>query len=135
MDTIGCGDDIVSQGIKATEFNLATRSTSLVTFHTGSLKSYTQHPYILVIPQHLTERILEKKLASFDIVIHRPLKVVGLKRNGANPDFSDVTFEDGRVITTKYVIGADGARSVVRPFAFFALGYRLTTDRSVLWLA
>ncbi|KAG8214365.1 hypothetical protein J3R82DRAFT_9354 [Butyriboletus roseoflavus] len=82
-----------------------------------SLKSYTQHPYILVITQNVTERALEKKLASSGVIVHRPLKVVGLRRNADSPQSSDVTFEDGRVITAKYVIGADGARSAVRTMA------------------
>lgn len=121
MDTIGCGDEIVLQGTISTEFNLGTRSANLISPHLDSLKPYTRHPYVLVIPQSVTERTLEKKLASFGVNIHRPLKVVGLSRNVENPQLSDVTFEDGRKITTKYVIGADGARSVVRPSSIFAL--------------
>ena len=96
--------------------NIGTRSTKLISPRFDSLKSYTRHPYSLAITQNVTEHVLEKKLASFGVIVHRPLKVVGLTRNAANPQLSDVTFEDGRVITTEYVIGADGARSVVRPF-------------------
>ena len=135
MDTIGCGDDIASQGTKSTSFNIRTRSATLLSPHVDTLKSYTRHPYVLLIPQNITERALERKLASFGVTIHRPLKVVGLRRNPSNPQLSDVTFEDGRVITTKYVIGADGARSVVRSFALFVLGKCLTTRiRSAPWL-
>lgn len=134
LDTIGCGDDIVSQGIKSTSFNIGSRSTSLATPHIESLASYTRHPYILVVTQNVAERTLEKKLASLGVNIHRPLKVVRLNRNAESSLLTDVTFEDGSVITTAYVIGADGARSVVRTSALIALLHHFTTCRSVLWL-
>jgi 2-polyprenyl-6-methoxyphenol hydroxylase-like FAD-dependent oxidoreductase len=44
--------------------------------------------------------------------------VVGLASNAENPQYGNVTFEDGKVITAKYVIGADGARSAVSSFCF-----------------
>ena len=106
----------MSKGTKSTAFSVGTRSARLMSPHIDSLKSYTRHPYVLVVPQSITERTLGTKLASFGVTVHRPLKVVGLKRNAENPQFSDVTFEGGNVITTKYVIGADGARSVASPF-------------------
>ncbi|KAG9316019.1 hypothetical protein JVU11DRAFT_3680 [Chiua virens] len=117
LDKIGCGDDIASQGVKATVFDIETRSAKLISPHINGLKAYTRHPYVLVITQNVTERTLETKLDSFGVTIHRPLKVTGLKCNAENPQLSDVTFEDGRVVTTKYVIGADGAHSLVRTMA------------------
>ena len=113
LDTIGCGDDIVSQGTKATKVEIGTRSGVLANPDVAYLKRYTRHPYTVVIPQNLTEHVLGTKLASFGVSVHRPLKVVGMKRNTENAQLTDVAFEDGRVITAKYVVGADGARSVV----------------------
>jgi len=114
LDTIGCGDDIVSQGLKSTSFDAETRSTRLSGLCTESLKPHTRHPYYLTITQNVIERTLEKRLASSGVIIHRPLTVVGLAHNAENPQYSDVTFEDGKIITAKYIIGADGARSAVR---------------------
>ncbi|KAF9240228.1 FAD/NAD(P)-binding domain-containing protein [Melanogaster broomeanus] len=117
LDTIGCGDDIVSQGTKATRFVLGTRSEDLVMPRIEGLKQHTRHPYILVVPQNLVEHALGEKLASSGVTVRRSHRVVGLKRNEANSQLTDVTFEGGKVITAKYVVGADGARSVVRTAA------------------
>ncbi|KAL4068106.1 hypothetical protein J3A83DRAFT_3811611 [Scleroderma citrinum] len=96
LDTIGCADDLVTTGTKLPFFTLATRSiATLVRVPFELLKPYTRYPYGLVIPQSLTEHILEQKLASFGVTL------------------ADVTFEDGQVITAKYIIAADGARSTV----------------------
>jgi 2-polyprenyl-6-methoxyphenol hydroxylase-like FAD-dependent oxidoreductase len=115
LDTIDCGDDLVSQGTKSSRFAIGSRSEALFKLYMGGLGSYTRHPYALVVPQNITEHVLGAKLAGLGVIVHRPLKVVGLKRNEENSHLSDVTFEDGRVISAKYVVGADGARSVVRP--------------------
>ncbi|KAF8548086.1 hypothetical protein OG21DRAFT_1607097 [Imleria badia] len=117
LDTIGCGDDIISQGTKMTNAEIGTRSGGLASPDIAYLKQYTRHPYAIVIPQNLTEHALGTKLASFGVSVHRPLRVVGMKRNAENAQLTDVAFEDGRVVTAKYVVGADGARSVIRTTA------------------
>ena len=103
----------MSQGIKAQRAQIGTRSGVLACADLASLKRYTSRPYAVVIPQSLTEHVLGTKLASLGVSVHRPLRVVGLTRNTKNTQLTDVAFEDGRVITAKYVVGADGARSVV----------------------
>jgi len=117
LDTIGCGDDIVSQGLKSTSLNVGIRSSSIFSLYTESLRPHTRHPYILTITQNVIERAFEKRLASSGVIIHRPLEVVGLACNAEDPQYSDITFEDGKVVTAKYVIGADGARSAIRTMA------------------
>ncbi|KAH7889704.1 hypothetical protein F5I97DRAFT_1934565 [Phlebopus sp. FC_14] len=117
LDTIGCGDDLVSMGTKASTVSLGTRTTDLVKADIGCLSQYTRHPYALIIPQNLTESVLGNKLASFGVSVHRPAKVVSLKPNEKSPQLIDVVFDNGKIITTSYVVGADGARSVVRTMA------------------
>ncbi|KAG1756784.1 uncharacterized protein EDB91DRAFT_1094378, partial [Suillus paluster] len=40
-----------------------------------------------------------------------------MKQNEEDPRITDVSFEDGQVVRARYIIGADGARSVIRTIA------------------
>lgn len=117
LDTIDCGDEIVAKGTKTKSVDIGNRSSKLLSTNLSSLDKYTRHPYALVIPQNLTEYILGEKFKGYGVTVHRPCKVASLKRNKNDANLTDVTFEDGKTITAKYVIGADGARSVVRRMA------------------
>jgi 2-polyprenyl-6-methoxyphenol hydroxylase-like FAD-dependent oxidoreductase len=84
----------------------------------------------------VTELVLVQKLQSLGIEVQRPHKVVGMKQNKKNPRITDVSFEDGQVILARYIIGADGARSIVRLSGSLALWKCLTIIcRSVASLA
>lgn len=117
LDTIDCAEDMVANGTKSRSMDIGNRSSKLVSTNLSSLDKHTRHPYALVIPQNLTEYILGEKFKGYGATVHRPCKVASLKRNENDANLTDVTFEDGKTITAKYVIGADGARSVVRRMA------------------
>lgn len=65
----------------------------------------------------MTELVLGQKLQSLGVRVQRPHRVVGMKENENDPRTADITFEDGQVIRARYVIGADGARSLIRTIA------------------
>ncbi|KAG6900898.1 hypothetical protein C0993_010017 [Termitomyces sp. T159_Od127] len=81
----------------------------------GSLAPYTKFPFVLITSQSTTERVLEAQLNELGVKVLRPEKAVGLKSNDDGE--LAVTFESGKVITAQYVMGADGARSVIRQMA------------------
>ena len=110
---MGCGDELVSKGSKLTCITQATRTAMIAQLPFARLKPYTKHPYGLIIPQVLTEQVLGEKLASLGVTVHRPYRVVGMKPNSNDAKLADVIFEDGQIITAKYIIAADGARSTV----------------------
>ena len=71
----------------------------------------TAHPYILGIPQNLTERLLAEHAIEAGTEIRRGCELAGLSQ-----DDTGVTAElaDGTRLRARYLVGCDGGRSIVR---------------------
>jgi 2-polyprenyl-6-methoxyphenol hydroxylase-like FAD-dependent oxidoreductase len=71
----------------------------------------TAHPYLLGIPQTLTDRLLTERAAEAGTEIRRGTELVGLSQ-----DDDGVTAElaDGTWLRARYLVGCDGGRSTVR---------------------
>jgi 2-polyprenyl-6-methoxyphenol hydroxylase-like FAD-dependent oxidoreductase len=71
----------------------------------------TAHPYILGIPQNLTERLLAEHATEAGAEIRRGRELTGLSQ-----DDTGVTAElaDGTRLSCRYLVGCDGGRSIVR---------------------
>ncbi|KAF8077953.1 hypothetical protein FPV67DRAFT_1570587 [Lyophyllum atratum] len=116
LDTIGCAEPLVEIGIKGSGMQIGDRNAPLLMgAEFSSLAPYTRFPFVLLIPQSITERVLEAHLRELNVEILRPERALGLQQNGQGG--LDVSFESGKVITAQYVIGADGAKSVIRQLA------------------
>jgi len=71
----------------------------------------TPYPYILALPQSRTERILLDRLAAHGGSVRRRTALESFDRDGAGVT---ARFADGSEIRAGWLIGCDGARSVVR---------------------
>jgi 2-polyprenyl-6-methoxyphenol hydroxylase-like FAD-dependent oxidoreductase len=71
----------------------------------------TAHPYVLGIPQPVTDRLLAEHAAELGAEIRRGAELVGLSQ-----DDDGVTTElaDGTRLRARYLVGCDGGRSTVR---------------------
>jgi 2-polyprenyl-6-methoxyphenol hydroxylase-like FAD-dependent oxidoreductase len=71
----------------------------------------TAHPYILGIPQSVTERLLTEHATELGADIRRGCELTGLSQ-----DDDGVTAElaDGTALRARYLVGCDGGRSTVR---------------------
>jgi 2-polyprenyl-6-methoxyphenol hydroxylase-like FAD-dependent oxidoreductase len=113
-------DGLLSRAIKGEGIRITSRSSPIIVARFDPLKEHTVYPYVLVSPQNVTESLLGQKLQSLGVQVRRPHKVVGMKQNENDPCVTDVSFEDGQVIKARYIIAADGARSVVRLLGLLA---------------
>src|SRR5262249_17668729 len=71
----------------------------------------TAHPYVLGIPQNITDRLLAERATELGAEIRRGCELVGLSQDEAG-----VTAElaDGTRLRSRYLVGCDGGRSTVR---------------------
>ena len=114
LATFHLADELISHGTKAASMNAYTSSGPLYRLGFSSLKGHTRYPYGLIVSQYSTERVLEKKLEELGITVERPYRLVGLSDDEDKDGFIVATFDNGKKIKTKYIVGADGSRSAVR---------------------
>jgi rifampicin monooxygenase len=71
----------------------------------------TAHPYLLGIPQTVTDRLLAEHAAEQGAEIRRGVTVTGLSQSD---DAVTVELADGTRLHARYLVGCDGGRSTVR---------------------
>lgn len=71
----------------------------------------TAHPYILGIPQPVTDRLLTEHAVELGAEIRRGCELVGLSQDA---DAVTVELADGTRLRARYLVGCDGGRSTVR---------------------
>ncbi len=101
----------MAHGIKTTQMNIYTSSGLLSCADLSSLNGYTRYPFISIVSQYTTERVLEKMIEEKGIKVNRPHRLVGLSDEDG---LIVATFDNGEQVKAKYVIAADGAHSTVR---------------------
>jgi len=89
----------------------------------------TRFPYTLFIPQALTEERLETRAAELGVVILRGVAATGIVDDGSRVCIST----DSGEFSGFFVVGADGARSVVREQA--GISYEGAEARNSMMLA
>ncbi|KAF9064995.1 FAD/NAD(P)-binding domain-containing protein [Rhodocollybia butyracea] len=113
LDKYGCASKLVESGIKGSGLRVGDRTSTFVESRFSCITSYTKFPFVLALAQVATEKILEDRLNELGVEVLRPYRVTGMKESDKGQGI-DVLLESGSVIRTNYVIGADGARSVIR---------------------
>jgi 2-polyprenyl-6-methoxyphenol hydroxylase-like FAD-dependent oxidoreductase len=117
LEEVDATEPMVKQGIHIHLFSMRDRDHPLIPIDFSGLP--TDYPYTLTLSQADTERVLLDRLTALGGGVQRPKKLTGLA-----PETGMVTaiFDDGEEIAARYVVGADGMRSVVREQA--GIGFR-----------
>ncbi|MBL0923405.1 MAG: FAD-dependent monooxygenase [Sphingomonadaceae bacterium] len=112
LDQLGVTEDLEKHGLALDRFTFRDRGRELTRIEFGKLPS--RFARLLMIPQNITEDILERRLVELGGKIWRGAELVGV-----NPDASGVTAlissaEKHVTVRAQYAIGADGMHSLVR---------------------
>jgi 2-polyprenyl-6-methoxyphenol hydroxylase-like FAD-dependent oxidoreductase len=103
----------IDAGFKATAVNII--SGDKVIGHVTLDGLATPYPFALMIPQSDTERVLEERLQSLGVTVQRQTEVTSLivRDDGADAVLRAADGKEEK-ISTDWVVGCDGAHSLVR---------------------
>lgn len=113
FDAMGIADDFLREGYRCDAINLYERGKSVANIPLSDLDSC--YPFILMLPQRITESLLNQYLQSARIRVERSLELISIKQS-ADSVVSTVKCPDGdtEIITSHWLIACDGASSAVR---------------------
>ncbi|MDO3705488.1 FAD-dependent oxidoreductase [Micromonospora sp. C28SCA-DRY-2] len=109
LDRIGAAAPLVARGLRSPGFTVRDRDRVLLTVPFRTLPS--PHAYALLVSQSVTEEVLTGQLAALGVTVLRPYRVTGLAVDAGG---ATVTFEGAPSVRARYLVGADGMRSLVR---------------------
>lgn len=118
LDSIGVAGELADRGLKLSTFSIRDRDRALLSLPFNTLPS--EHAYLLMLPQDVTEKVLADRLISLGGAIHRGVTATRLEQDdgGVRVGLSSPTGQS--VTRARYVAGADGMRSMVRAAAGIA---------------
>ena len=113
LDIMGLADDLARRGNQARSFHIYDGADPILSLDFQGLDS--RYPYLLVVPQSDTERVLAGKLNRLGILIEHETTLTHFTQDGQSVS-AVVRGADGReqTIHTRWLVGCDGAHSAVR---------------------
>ncbi|MEU1981280.1 FAD-dependent oxidoreductase [Nocardia sp. NPDC019395] len=109
LEPYGVTTSLVRRGVHASTFTVRDRDRVLMEVGFEALP--TAYPYTLMISQADTEQFLLRRLTDLGTSVLRPATVRAVAQEA---DLVTATLSDGTQLRARYLIGADGMRSLVR---------------------
>jgi 2-polyprenyl-6-methoxyphenol hydroxylase-like FAD-dependent oxidoreductase len=115
LDRIGVARALTERGLRLNTFSIRDRDRTLVRLRFDDLPS--PHAYLLMLPQDQTERILADGLVDAGGAVQWGCEVTSFTRTPNGVRAEARTAAGPVTIHARYVVGADGMRSLVREAA------------------
>lgn len=113
LDQMGIVDQFTAMGHPCDAINLYTDGKQLSKLSLKHINSI--YPFILMLPQSQTEKLLEDYLKGSNNTVERAIELVDIKYNNEMVT-STLKYADGHteIVTSNWLIACDGANSMVR---------------------
>ncbi len=127
LDRAGCSAGLVEAGYKVTSVNISAAKKPITHFTFDGVES--AYRYALMIPQSDTERVLDEFLNTLGVKVERTVELTQFTES-SNAIVSTLRHADGveEIVETPWLIGCDGAHSIVR----HQLGMEFHGDTSLI---
>jgi 2-polyprenyl-6-methoxyphenol hydroxylase-like FAD-dependent oxidoreductase len=114
LDQIGVIKKFLEEGLKVVAFSPSSKGKVITTISFKNLN--TTYPFILSIEQSRTETLLTEHLATFKVQVERGKELIAFSQNEneVRAVVRNVQNGEEETITTSWMIGCDGAHSLVR---------------------
>jgi 2-polyprenyl-6-methoxyphenol hydroxylase-like FAD-dependent oxidoreductase len=109
LEPLEVAERLTARGLHTSRFTIRDRDRVLVPIGFGRLP--TRYPYILMISQAETERVLLDRLTELGGRVARPYTLRAIDQDDAGVT---AVFTDGSRIRADYLVGSDGMHSTVR---------------------
>ena len=111
LESIGVSERLVAEGLKLTQFSIRDRDRVLLRLRFDTLP--TRYNFVLMLPQDVTERILTEALVEAGGAVRWGCTVESLTETAKGIHACLATSEGKQIVPARYVIGADGMKSLV----------------------
>lgn len=137
FDQMGIAEKAIQQGKIAKAIGAFYNGKKVLRVTVNDMgKGLTKFPYLLMLEQSHTEKILVDFLKEYGHEIERTTQLKNITQS-LDEVISVLKRGDGKeeTIKTKYVIGADGAHSIVREQLNIAFGGKITSNHFLFLIA
>jgi 2-polyprenyl-6-methoxyphenol hydroxylase-like FAD-dependent oxidoreductase len=118
LDRIGVAEEMVQKGLILPYFSIRNRGRRLLRLSFAGLDAAWKG--LLMIPQNVTEAVLERRLETLGGKVRRGVTATGLVQDADGVTVTLDTATGPQTIRAAYVVGGDGLHSVVRQAAGIA---------------
>lgn len=127
---LGVAERLTALGRELRTFSIRDRDRALLRLRFDGLP--TAHPYLLMLPQSVTEAVLAERIAALGGEVRRGVSAEQVEPDGAGARVTVLENGTRRLIRADWVVGADGMHSLVRRAAGVELEGETYADSFVL---